>query len=85
MDVLFFSVYDAAVSRHLDPFTAPTDEAAVRGFRQAVLKDGHPFNLNPEDYTLFHLGAFDPEDGSIIPAVAARKVVSGLEMKRSDD
>lgn len=71
MEVLFFSVYDQAASRYLDPFCAPTVEVAIRGFRQAVEREGHQFNEFPADYTLFHVGRFDPEQGIVSPITPA--------------
>lgn len=65
----FFSVYDGAAHRYLDPFVAPTAEVAIRGFRSVCNKEGHPFNEYPADYTLFHVGDFDPESGVIEPVV----------------
>lgn len=60
-----FTVYDTAADRFLDPFCAPTVEFAIRGFREAVNTQGHQFNKFPQDYTLFHVGEFDPENGAL--------------------
>lgn len=67
METKFFSVYDSAAARYLDPFVAPTPDVAIRGFKQAVNREGHQFNLYPADYTLFLVGDFDPEKGIVIP------------------
>ncbi len=58
-----FTVYDSAAGGFLDPFVAPSIEFAIREFRTIVNKEGHQFNLYPSDYTLFHIGTFDPENG----------------------
>lgn len=70
MNTELFAVYDAAARRYLDPFCGPTVEFALRGFREACMKDGHQFQKFPEDYTLFHVGSFDIEDGVLIPIYA---------------
>lgn len=81
-----FTVYDSAAARYLDPFFAPTIEFAIRGFRQAVNKEGHQFHEFPEDYTLFHVGSFDPEKGIFVPqeprslGVAITFLNKGLEL-----
>lgn len=62
-----FTVFDSAAARFLDPFVAPTIEFAIREFRRAVNKEGTQFNQYPEDYTLFHIGEFDPDKGILIP------------------
>lgn len=66
MTTRFFTVFDSAAGLYLEPFSAPTAEVAIRGFRQAVNKADHQFNLYPDDYTLFEIGSFDPESGEIM-------------------
>jgi len=61
-----FSVYDSAAKLFLDPFVASTHEVAIREFRRIVNQAGHQFNRFPEDYTLYHLGTFDTESGTLI-------------------
>lgn len=65
MKTQMFTVYDAVAARFLDPFHAPTVESAIRRFRHTVNQEGNDFNLFPEDYSLFHIGEFDPEDGTL--------------------
>lgn len=84
MKIRFYSVYDKAADRYLDPFTAPTDAVAERGFSDAVNKEGHPFNLHPEDYVLVECGEFDPESGFIV-ANGVRTLVAGYQLERSPD
>lgn len=60
-----FTVFDSAAKLYLEPFFAETVEVACRMFRQIVNKEGHQFNKFPEDYTLFHIGAFDPVTGAV--------------------
>jgi len=67
MTTELFSIWDSAAQRYLEPFFAPTIEYAIRQFRQAVNKPDHQFNLYPEDYTLFHVGSFDQEEGQLQP------------------
>lgn len=61
-----FCVYDSAASRYLDPFNAPTVEFAIREFRSTVNRKDSHFHRFPEDYTLFHIGEFDPEKGELV-------------------
>lgn len=79
-----FTVYDSASRMFLEPFVAATLEVALRMFREAVNKPGHQFNKFPGDYTLFHVGEFDQEDGMVHSAkphnlgVAITLLESGL-------
>lgn len=68
MNTQVFTVHDSAANRFLEPFFAPTQEFAMRGFREAVNQEGHQFNKFPQDYTLFHIGEFDAESGTMIAA-----------------
>ncbi len=61
-----FSVFDAAAKRFIDPFTGPTLEFAIRGFKEACGTEGHQFGKFPEDYTLYHVDTFDMEQGVLI-------------------
>jgi len=62
-----FSVFDSAAKLFLEPFFAETIEVACRMFRQVVNKPDHQFAKFPEDYTLFHVGSFNPESGMLEP------------------
>lgn len=66
MELQAFAVYDSAAAMYLEPFFAPTVEFAIRGFKEAVNKQGHQFSKFPEDYTLFHLGAYDQSCGEFL-------------------
>ena len=61
-----FSVYDSAVGSYLTPFFAPSKGAALRSFRDAVNNRDHQFNKYAADYTLFELGEFDDNNGSVV-------------------
>ncbi len=67
-----FCVLDAAASRFVDPFCAPTVDAALRGFKEAVMTDGHQFAKFPEDYSLWKVGSFDPETGLLVGIVGVK-------------
>lgn len=71
-----FSVMDQAARRFMDPFPAPTIEFAIRGFREACSTDGHQFGKFPEDYTLWHVGSFDPDLGVIVTITAAKLAIA---------
>ncbi len=73
MMIELFSVLDAAAERYMDVFCAPTCEFAIRGFKEACRTQDHQFSKFPEDYTLFHIGTYDPELGVIKP-LTARKI-----------
>lgn len=67
MQIFLFAVYDGAAKRFLETFPADTPEVAIRMFKSIVNKPGHQFNSFPEDYALFQVGAFDQENGMLLP------------------
>ena len=69
MEQHIFTVYDSAAGAYLEPFFAPSVEAAIRNFRYAVNKEGHTFNTFPDDYTLFYIGTFEQQSGVLNPQV----------------
>lgn len=74
MELMIFSIYDNAAKAFLQPFFAPTVEAAIRMARSVVSDPNHQFAKYPEDYTLFEIGLFDQGDGSITAAAAPHSV-----------
>lgn len=59
------SVYDSKADAYLPLFTSPTHGTAIRAFEGAVNQEGHQFQQNAADYTLFSLGDFDEQTGKI--------------------
>lgn len=74
-----FTIFDAKARSYSQPFYAPTTEVAVRMFRQPVNDPGHPMNRYSEDYTLFHVGEFDDEDGMVMPTETPVRVIGAWE------
>lgn len=60
-----FSVYDSKAKAFLPPFFLHNIDMAKRVFQNCANDDTHTFGTNPGDYTLFHVGAFNDDSGSI--------------------
>jgi len=73
-----FAIFDSAAERYIEPFPGSTLEVAIRGFREACEKEGHQFHKFPEDYSLFHVGSFDPELG-VISGLTPRKIAQATQ------
>lgn len=68
MKVEIFSVFDAAASSFMAPFTAPTEAVALRALVELPVQNPqHTFVRFSEQYTLFRLGELDLGDGMIHP------------------
>ncbi len=72
-----YSIRDAAA----DVFTSPTidlnDDSAIRSFSQAINHPDSLMNFSPSDFSLYRIGTFDVEDGSIEPLNPSTKLVCG--------
>lgn len=66
MKVGIYTVYDQVAGVYQHPFVMLNDDVATRVMRNSVNNPEHNFALNPEDYTLYRIGWFDDEDGSIL-------------------
>lgn len=63
--LLAFTVYDSKAEAFLRPYFAETKGLAMRAFRDAVNDPSHEMHKHAEDYTLFHIGFFNQQDGSL--------------------
>lgn len=63
--LMIFTVYDSKAEAFLRPYFAETKGLAMRAFRDAVNTPDHEMHRHAEDYTLFHVGAFDPSTGEV--------------------
>lgn len=59
------SIYDAKAQAFMKPIFFDNHAMAIRAFRAATLEEGSDFHRFAEDYTLFAIGEFDPNDGSL--------------------
>jgi hypothetical protein len=62
-----FSIHDNKASAFLPPFFLPQLGMALRVFTNCINESTHQFNKNPEDFTLFEIGEFDDEHGTLVP------------------
>lgn len=60
-----YGVYDIKAGRYFPPFLNDNHETAVRAFRGMATNEESAIAMSPQDYRLFHLGDFDPNDGQI--------------------
>lgn len=66
MILQIFSVHDSKARAFLPPFYVQNHEIAARAFSDCAVDPAHAFGRNPEDYTLYHLGAFDDDKASFV-------------------
>ena len=60
-----FAIFDSKAHAYLPPFIMHQKEMAIRVFADCINDLGHQFGKNPGDYTLFHIGEFDDNKGTV--------------------
>lgn len=67
MKLNIYSIYDTATGAYMRPFFAPADGMATRSFKDIATDATHEVGKHPEDYSLWRLGIFDDNKGTITP------------------
>lgn len=83
MKQIVCAVFDQAVGQYLTPFFMRSKMEALRSFKTACNEEGHSFQTHPEDYTLFALGEFDPDDASFTAYLAPEKLGGAIELREA--
>ena len=95
MKMKMYSIYDRCAAAYMRPFYTQRDDEAIRSFRDLALDAQHPVGQHPEDYSLFRIGEFDDNTGSVTgenpecltrahELVVAAREVDGDELARFD-
>lgn len=83
MRLTMYSIFDTASKSYMRPFFCAADGEAMRLFADIVNDGEHPVGKHPEDYSVFRIGMFDDNKGSLHPEDPECLAV-GLELvKRS--
>ena len=75
--IQIFAIYDKQAQAFIPPFYAPTVGMAQRQFSDAVQNEQGEFFRHPDDYDLYHIGAFNDSLGDVVSFPAhERRVIS---------
>lgn len=77
-----FSIYDSKAQVYGTPWFQPSDIVAIRTFKMEVNRPDHANTVyqNPEDFTLYALGEFNPQTGQI-QATEPRLLITAKKVK----
>ena len=75
-----FAVRDVKAEAFHTPFYAQTKGAAIRTISDYANEKGTPLNMHPEDYMIFHIGAYHEGSGEIRGLEQPEPVISVLEL-----
>lgn len=60
-----YTIHDLVAQTHMQPFHANNDNEAKRLFLTWMNNPELPMNKHPQDYSLYHIGFYDTDKGSI--------------------
>lgn len=83
MKMLIFSTYDSKAKVFSQPYYMTGKGVALRAFQDAVnegTKESNPMKRHPEDYSIFHLGAYDDETASFTMERVPVHVATAMEL-----
>lgn len=67
MNQKLFTVYDCKSEAYDRPWTSPSRGIAIRSLMDVLKDPQHPFSKWPSDFTLFEIGEYDNQTGTLIP------------------
>ena len=82
--LLAFSVFDSKAEVFGTPIFFPTKGLATRAFEDQCNKPDSPISQHPGDYTLFCIGDFDQDTGSLTPLPTPTSLGTGVEYQQQD-
>ena len=62
-----YSIYDTASGVYMRPFFTSADGQAMRSFKDISTDASHEIGKHPEDYSLWRIGLFDDNKGTLTP------------------
>lgn len=74
-----YSFNDSKSGRFSDPYRETNEATALRTFAEAINNNEH-FRFSPGDYSLYHVGDFDTENGKIVPIDPVEFVCNGASV-----
>ncbi len=75
-----FAVFDSKSASYGNLIVVPTKGIAIRSFSDVCANVESPVGKHPEDYSLFHIGTYDPNPGLLKAINPPVLVVSASSM-----
>lgn len=82
MKLKMFSVYDSKTQAYLPPIYLQSAGAAIRALETAANDPSHEFSKYASDFTMFEIGSFDDESGTVSMLNAKISLGTALEFKK---
>lgn len=76
----YFNIYDSKAKTYRTPQFMDNVDLAIRAIKGALMQQNE-LTMFPEDFTLMHMGEFDPETGIIEMFESPLSVITLLQLK----
>lgn len=81
MNLIVFSIHDSAANAFVTPFFMHTKAMAMRAFEDNVnSKEESNITKHPEQFSLFKVGEFSDENGTLVALEKPEIIATGLEV-----
>ena len=83
MNTKIFSIYDEASQAYMMPFFSPQNASAIRAIVTQLKDPNSMLARNPEDFTLYCVGAYDDQQGvltTLEPSQLIGKIIDYLDL-----
>jgi len=80
-----FAVFDIKAESHGNLITLPAVGLATRTFSDAINAPNSPLGDNPEDYSLYELGTYDPVSGRMMGLERPKFIAHAVEFKKKSN
>ena len=85
MELKVYSVYDSKTQAYMSPWFARSRGEAIRSFTEAVNDPKSMFHKYPADFTMFELGTWDDQAGTVTLDETKQNIGLATHFKRVDD
>jgi hypothetical protein len=80
MILRMYTIQDSVAKVYNTPFFCKTDGEALRNFKDLANDRQTTVGQHPEDYALYSIGAFDQNEGEVVP-IEHTKLATALAMQ----
>lgn len=80
LKLFVFTIYDSKAQAYMQPYCAPNEAVAIRDFAHAANSKDSQVGRFPEDFTLFAIGEWDVQAGTLKPYPTAKAVNKAINL-----
>lgn len=70
------SIRDRATDSFSNPIVVPHVQVSIRSFSDEIKRPDSELSRHPEDYDLYHLADFNPDNGEFVPLASGPTMIA---------